>query len=239
MSRQLERAKCVFATLIVAGVCLAARPASAAPLLTEGFDNISTLAGSGWALVNNSTPGGSTSWFQGGQGGASFPAQAGAANSYIASNFNAAGFGGDISNWLIMPELILGGGAELSFYTRTDDSGIADRLEVRWSGNGASTNVGGTASSVGDFTMLLNPVINQMLDPNGYPTSWTKYTYSLTGLGLDGRFALRYYVTDTNTNGNLIGIDSVNVEAVPEPASLTLLGLGLTGLAASRRRKGA
>jgi hypothetical protein len=203
--------------------------------LTEGFDNIGTLGASGWALINNSTPGGSTNWFQGIDG--IFPAQSGAASSYIASNFNAAGMPGDISNWLITPELSLNGGADLSFWTRTDDSGIADRLEVRFSANGSSTNVGGTPASVGDFSTLLF-TLNPSLNPVGYPSGWTKYTVSLTGIGaVSGRFAFRYFVTDNSVNGNYIGIDSLAVEAVPEPATLTLLGLGLAGVAAQRRRR--
>src|SRR5689334_4117076 len=155
MSRQTGRARYVLAALIVAGVCqVTTRTANAAPLLTEGFDNISTLGASGWALVNNSTPGGfQPTWFQG--NGGIFPAQSGAANSYIASNFGAAGAGGNISNWLISPELFLNGGAELTFWTRSDGGSFPDRLEVRWSASGASTDVGGTDSSVGDFTTLL------------------------------------------------------------------------------------
>ena len=97
--------------------------------LTEGFNDVSSLPG--WAMINNSSPAGSTGWFQ---GTGAFPAQAGPADSYVAANFNDADFGGDISNWLITPEEALTNGTTLTFYTRTvPDSGFADRLEVRLS----------------------------------------------------------------------------------------------------------
>jgi hypothetical protein len=221
-------------TFVVAAVLgaamLAPSRAFADPLLFERFNNISTLGAAGWAAVNNSSPAGLTGWFQGNPG--VFAAQEGAPNSYIAANFLNAGIGGNIDNWLMLPELELNNGDTLSFYTRSNGD-YPDNLEVRFSGNGASTNTA-------DFTTL-NLAINPALSASGYPTGWTLFTVTLSGLSgaTNGRFAFRYVVPDTNTNGDYIGIDSVQVNPnpVPEPASMTLLGIGLAGLGARRFRQ--
>lgn len=190
--------------------------------LTTNFDDITTLPGAGWTLTNNSAPAGVTSWFQGNTG--VFSSQAGAANSYLAANFNAAAFGGNISLWAITPTLSnLQNGEVLTFFTRTETaSPAADRLEVRLSTNGASTNVGATDTSVGDFTTLLLTV-NPTFTIAGYPNGWTQFTVTLSGLPAGpstGRIAFRYFVTDTSTNGNYIGIDSLNL--TNPPADMTI-----------------
>jgi hypothetical protein len=215
---------------------LAPARARAAPLLFESFDNVAALAGNGWALINNSDPGGATGWFQGNAG--VFPASDGSGNDYIAANFENAPLGGSISNWLLTPTLTLNDGDTLSFLTRSTGSPFPDRLEVRFSANGSSANVGANAASVGDFTTLLL-TLNPALNIDGYPSDWTSYTVTLSGLGgtTDGRFAFRYSIDDTNINGDYIGIDDVTVNPVPEPATLTLLGLGLASLGARRYRQ--
>jgi hypothetical protein len=217
---------------------VAATPARAdVILLSENFDDVSTLAG--WEASNNSTPGGSTGWFQGNSG--VFEAQSGPGDSYIAANYLNAGPGGNVSNWLFLPDMDLGAFDYLSFYTRSSGSpGFADRLEVRYSST-SSSNVGATDASVGAFTTLLLSV--NPTQGSDYPTDWTLYTVSLSFLGdptpAAGRLAFRYFVSDTNANGDYIGIDSVNLTRVPEPATLTLLGLGCAGLIARRRRQSA
>jgi hypothetical protein len=212
-------------------------------ILNEGFDNISTLAGSGWAMVNNSSPVGSTGWFQGNT--PIFTAQAGAPDSYIAANFNNAGFvgsvGGNISNWLITPVLSLQYNLQFVFFTRTDVGSLfPDRLELRLSTNGASTNVGATDSSVGDFTNLVLSV-NPTLSVSGYPEVWTQVTANFVGVGVpaSGRFAFRYDVPDNANNADYIGIDTVSVtQDAPEPATMGLIAFGLGAVAWRRLRRG-
>ena len=178
--------------------------------LPQGFDNINSLPG--WSMQNNSSPLGTTGWFQGNPG--EFTSQAGAPNAYIAANFNNTGADGTISNWLLTPTLSLLNGEQLIFFTRTiAGSSFPDRLQVRMSTNLGSTNVGTTATSVGDFgTLLLD--INPTYNIGGYPESWTPYTVTVSGVPsvVVGRLAFRYFVESGGSagdNSNYIGIDTV------------------------------
>ena len=150
---------------------------SCAPL-TQGFDDITTLTN--WVQINHSTTIGTTGWFQGNS--TVFPAQSGAADSYIGANFNNTTNADTISNWLLTPPLALANGATLTFHTRTVDvPAFPDRLQVRMSTNGASSNVGTTATDVGDFiTLLLD--INPTYTTSGYPNVWTQFTVTVSGV---------------------------------------------------------
>ena len=182
--------------------------------LTEGFDDITTLVPGGWVMQNNSQPGpGTTGWFQGNS--AVFVSQcSGSANSYIAANFNNGTGTSTLSNWLLTPPVILQNGAQFSFWTRTTNGTFPDRLQVRMSTNGCSTELGNTATSVGDFSTLVLD-INPTYTSVGYPTVWTQFTVTLSGLipsPTSGRLAFRYFVENggpSGANSDYIGIDSV------------------------------
>jgi hypothetical protein len=209
----LARAACALAA------CAACAGAASAAVLTENFDNISALID--WQLVNRSSPVGQP-WFQGNAG--IFAAASGAADSYIGANYLSALNGnGSVDNWLITPALALSGPTEISFATRsaTHPAGFNDSLSLLYSPSGRT--------GVADFTMVLATVGGA----SAYPTAWTSYAASIDATG-SGRFAFRY--TGDAATANYIGIDTVNVVAVPEPALYAQLALGLCAVGVLRRR---
>jgi hypothetical protein len=203
---------------------------------TESFNDINTLAGNGWFMQNNSNPIGITGWFQGND--QVFPSYNGATNAYIGANFNnTTGGSGTISNWLLGPNRTLRNGDVFTFYTReVTGNNFPNRLEVRLSTNGASTNVGSSAAAVGDFTTLLLSV-NPTLVASVYPQVWTLYTITISGLPAptSGRIAFRYFVTSAGpigSNSDYIGIDQIDYTPYVCPAFTMTAGGALTGGAA-------
>jgi hypothetical protein len=172
-----------------------ANPAQAAGLLSliEGFNNINTLSSSGWAFQNNSNPvplatTPTANWAQG-VAGNPVNAQAGPNASYIfvgsdSSAGDGDGANGAVSNWLLTPELDFSQGGTFAIFTRTFlDNPANERVDVRLSTSGASTNVGTSSSSVGDFTTLLQ-TIGSLSTPFAYPGTlssnnvWQLFAYS-------------------------------------------------------------
>ncbi|MBZ5645663.1 MAG: PEP-CTERM sorting domain-containing protein [Acidobacteriia bacterium] len=189
---------------------------------TEGFDNIATLPGSGWVMFNNSNPIGTTGWFQGNPG--VFTSHSGAPDSYIAANFNNAAFGGTIENWLAAPIGTVSNGDVFSFWTRSTGSGYADSLWV-------------FLNTSGGFGGALELIINPNLDPFGYPSDWTLYTITIAGLSgpTAGRLEFVYYLPDNLNYADYIGIDDYAHTPVPEPFTMTTVGIGLAGMALRRK----
>ena len=183
-------------------------------LFSESFNTAVPLP-TGWAQQNLSSPIGTVpNWLQG--VATVFPANSGATTAYIRANFNSVAGANIISNWLFTPSVTITNGDQFTFYTRTTTPGgtvFPDRLQVRLSTNGASTNVGSSNTSVGDFSTLLLD-INPTYSTTVYPSVWTQYTITISGVPTPtaGRIAFRYFVEDGGPSGNnsdYIGIDDV------------------------------
>jgi len=207
-------------TLLSLGLLLVSLSFQAQNLLSENFDNITTLTVAGWTSTNQSTPVGTNpNWFQGNPvaNGGPFDSYAGVANSYIACNFNSVAGANTISNWLITPVISLVNGDVLTFYTRTVSApAFADRLQLRISTNGASSANPSGAAGVGDYTTLALEV-NPTLIASGYPNVWTQYSYTVSGLptATSCKIAFRYFVTSggpSGANSDFIGVDSFSVD---------------------------
>lgn len=126
-----------------------------------------------------------------------------------------------ISNWAISPKLFLQNGDKISFYTVSHGSigygangSYGDRLQLRLNIFDGSDSIGIAATDIGNFTKPLvdvNPLY-KVEGPGDYPTTWTKYEATITGLNQpdSGRFALRYFVElNGGFNGDEVAIDKV------------------------------
>ena len=206
---------------LACGLSAAAACAQADTLISEGFESFASLSANGWVLLNASSPIGSTSLTSGDIG--IFSAHAGSPESYISGNFNNAAVGGNISSWLITPQFSTALTGSVSFFARADiAAGFFDTLRF-----GINNPVTGdfTGGSLGPAVVL--------------GAAWSQYTlnFAARGAGTTGRFAILY--TGPADTSNFIGVDSVVVSNVPEPATWLLMAGGVLGLTALGRRRAA
>ena len=190
-------------------------------ILSENFDDVAVMKSNGWKLgtfaENESDFISVGAWGQGYTD--AFTSHKGPANSFVSVDFSSAAGNGTISNWMYTPVVNIKNGDVISFYSRTYDNPAAnpDRLEVRI-GQGVNPTAPDGSSDVGGYTILAVS-INPDLTSTGYPNTWTKYTYTVTGIATETpcKVAFRYYVTNGGTgaaaeNADIIGVDTFSID---------------------------
>ncbi len=197
-------------TLLALSAAVALAGAAKAQSFSEGFEPGPTTPGiapvpAGWTSVNNSPAGpGLVPDWQVRNDAAVFPAFAGATYAWV--NYNSTVGANDISNYLISPLVTFNNGDTISFYTRTVPApAFPDRLELVFNTTGSTNPL--------DFTNVL-VTVNPTLTTAGYPTSWTQFTGTISGLSgpTGGRFAFHYNPTNggpAGANSDYIGVDEV------------------------------
>jgi len=197
---------------------------------TVGGDAMAFSSGT-WHALNNSVPVGTSGWFS---NPAVFATNSGAGQ--LNANFNNTTGNNTIDNYMMSMVRTFNNGDTISFWTRTTTANpFPDRLILKLSQNGASTNVADFSTTL----LTINP--NLLTGAANYPEVYTQFTATISGLSgpTSGRFAFNYNVTSggpSGANSNFIGIDDVAYTAVPEPASMAALGLGVAALLRRRRK---
>ena len=180
------------------------------PVYTDNFDganDTTALRTRGYLIYQNSTPRGSTFWFQGNE--TVFPAYNGPTTGYVGANFNATTGVGQIDVWMVTPKVTGGGiqaGDSLYFYSRTSTGSTwPDSIRVMYSTT--DSTVAGSWTELGRF----------LVSSAG---TWEKRGFRAPTASANGRFAIRYTVANggpSGSNSNYIGIDALSIERSGTP----------------------
>ncbi len=163
---------------------------------TEGFEG-AVFPPADWFIHNQSNPIATPQW----RLGTLNHSGAGSAR----DDYTCGSGTSTLSDWLIGRQMTtLQNGDSISFWTRSDGDAFPDRMQLRMSLAGASTNTGTTEFDVGDFgTLLLD--INPGYTSGVFPTTaYGQFTVTISGVPVAtaGRFAFRYFVEDGGPGGN-------------------------------------
>lgn len=204
----------------------------------------------GWTVTDQA--GGSGSWYASTVGavtplsGFATSAVGGGVGGYAVSDQTGPGAHALTQSFSVAP----GSNVSLSFNLFVNDQSgagpIADPagLDYTSGGTGAANQharvdiltagAGGLSTAPAD---IVATILAPFTDPfASIPNPFTAYNFDITPfVGGGGTFQIRFAEVD-NQGFFHAGVDNVAI-SVPEPGTLALLGLGLAGLAASRRRK--
>lgn len=189
-------------------------------LYSQNFENMGNvpiggwgpqgLINQGWIFRNQSTPLGSVAWVSGCCWNTITPLSG---TSYLAAyGDSAAGSPAQYNAWAILPPIQnQQAGDILTIYTVSTDTywWISAHLEIRYSPSGG-IGTGDSATSVGDFTQLL-----QLISPipnynQGIYNGWTKWEIPLPG---PGRIALR----QMDDESLYFGVEDLSISRPGEP----------------------